>query len=73
MEYKHKRDDCSKIIENYRKKLKTAKQIKEDIPKVKEKIAIEKEMCVADWEFSKGLLKENKKKQKNKNRDDGAR
>ena len=73
MEYKHKRDECSKIIENYRKKLKTAKQIKEDIPKVKEKIAIEKEMCVADWEFSKGLLKENKKKQKNKNRDDGAR
>ena len=36
---------------------------KEDIPKVKEKIAIEKEMCVADWEFSKGLLKEKQEKQ----------
>lgn len=63
VEYKRKRDDCSKVIENYRKKLKTAKQIKEDIPKVKEKIAIEKEMCVADWEFSKGLLKEKQEKQ----------
>lgn len=67
-EYKQERDTCTLLIEKNRKKLKIANHIKQDIPRVKEKIKIEKEMCVADFEFSK-----RKEKQKNKKRDYGAR
>ncbi len=37
-EYKLKRDDCTSILTRYRKYLKTANQIIEDVPKIKEVI-----------------------------------
>lgn len=43
-EYKAKRDECTTTLNKYRKNLKTANWILEDIPKVKEVIKIEKQM-----------------------------
>ena len=43
-EYKAKRDECTTILNKYRKKLKTANWILEDTPKVKEVIKIEQQM-----------------------------
>ena len=40
-EYKEKRNECTTILNKYRKNLKTANYILEDIPKVKEVIKIE--------------------------------
>ena len=42
-EYKSKRNDCTAILKDYRNKLKTANQIIEDNPKIKEVIEIEKQ------------------------------
>ena len=60
-EYKEKRNECTTILNKYRKNLKTANYILEDIPKVKEVIKIERKM--------KRLKKLDitKVKQKNKN------
>ena len=44
-EYKQKRDDCTTILSEYRKKLKIAHYILDDTPKVKEVIKIEKQMA----------------------------
>ena len=43
-EYKEKRDECTTILNRYRKNLKTANYILEDTPKVKKVIKIEKQM-----------------------------
>jgi len=43
-EYKAKWDECTTILNKYRKNLKTANWILEDTPKVKEVIKIEKQM-----------------------------
>ena len=43
-EYKAKRDECTTILNKYRKNLKIANWILEDIPKVKEVIKIEQQM-----------------------------
>lgn len=43
-EYKAKRDECTTILNKYRKNLKTANWILEDTPKVKEVIKIEQQM-----------------------------
>ena len=43
-EYKEKRDECTTILNKYRKKLKTANYILEDTTKVKEVIKIERQM-----------------------------
>ena len=43
-EYKTKRDECTTILNKYRKNLKTANYILEDTPKVKEVIKIEMQM-----------------------------
>ena len=60
-EYKEKRNECTTILNKYRKNLKTANYILEDTPKVKEVIKIERKM--------KRLKKLDitKVKQKNKN------
>ncbi len=44
VEYKQKISDCTTILNRYRKNIKTANYILEDIPKVKEVIKIEKQM-----------------------------
>ena len=43
-EYKTKRDECTTILNKYRKNLKIANWILEDVPKVKEVIKIEQQM-----------------------------
>ena len=43
-EYKTKRDECTNVLNTYRKNLKIANCILEDIPKVKEVIKIERQM-----------------------------
>ena len=43
-EYKTKRDECTTMLNKYRKNLKIANWILEDIPKVKEVIKIEQQM-----------------------------
>ena len=43
-EYKEKRDECTTILNKYRKKLKTANYILEDTTKIKEVIKIERQM-----------------------------
>ena len=43
-QYKTKRDECTTILNKYRKNLKTANYILEDTPKVKEVIKIEQQM-----------------------------
>ena len=52
-EYKTKRDECTNVLNNYRKNLKTANCILEDIPKVKKVVKIEKQMKLQKENISK--------------------
>ena len=51
--YKTKRDECTNILNTYRKNFKTANCILEDIPKVKEVVKIEKQMKLQKENISK--------------------
>ena len=51
--YKTRRDECTNILNTYRKNLKTANSILEDIPKVKEIVKIEKQMKLEQIEVTK--------------------
>ena len=62
-EYKTKRDEYTNVLNTYRKNLKTANCILEDIPKVKEVIKIEKQMKLEQMEVTK-----TKKKNRNLSR-----
>lgn len=62
-EYKTKRDECTTILNKYRKNLKIANYILEDTPKVKEVIKIERHMKMAQEDITK-----TKKKDRNLNR-----
>ena len=62
-EYKAKRDECTNVLNIYRKNLKTANCILEDIPKVKEVVKIEKQMKLEEMKVTK-----TKKKDRNLNR-----
>ena len=62
-DYKTKRDECTNVLNIYRKNLKTANCILEDIPKVKEVIKIEKQMKLEQIEVTK-----TKKKNRNLSR-----
>ena len=62
-DYKTKRDECTNVLNTYRKNLKIAKCILEDIPKVKEVIKIEKQMKLEQMEVTK-----TKKKNRNLSR-----
>ena len=44
IEYKTKRDECTTVLNKYRKNLKIANDILEDIPKIKEVVKIERQM-----------------------------
>ena len=52
-EYKTKRDECTNVLNIYRKNLKTANCILEDIPKVKKVVKIEKQMKIEQMEVTK--------------------
>lgn len=43
-DYKQKRDDCTTVLSEYRKKFKIANYILDDTPRVKEVIKVEKQM-----------------------------
>ena len=62
-EYKAKRDECTNVLNTYRKNLKIANCILEDIPKVKEVVKIEKQMKLEEMKVTK-----TKKKDRNLNR-----
>ncbi len=62
-EYKEKRNECTTILNKYRKNLKTANYILEDTPKVKEVIKIEMQMKNGQEDITK-----TKKKDRNLNR-----
>ena len=62
-EYKTKRDECTTILNKYRKNLKIANYILEDTPKVKEVIKIERQMKRSQEDITK-----TKKKDRNLNR-----
>lgn len=62
-EYKAKRYECTNVLNTYRKNLKTANCILEDIPKVKEVVKIEKQMKLEQIEVTK-----TKKKNRNLSR-----
>lgn len=62
-EYKQKISDCTSILNRYRKNIKTANYILEDISKVKEIVKIEKQMQKEELEDM------SKTKKKNKDRD----
>ena len=57
-EYKTKRDECTTILNKYRKNLKIANYILEDTPKVKKVIRIEKQMKREQNEISKTKKKD---------------
>ena len=61
--YKAKRDEYTNVLNIYRKNLKTANCILEDIPKVKEVVKIEKQMKLEQIEVTK-----TKKKNRNLSR-----
>ena len=63
-ELKAKRDACTQIIEEARAKIKTANWILEDVPMIKEKIKIEKQMRRLNYEQEKEC--KNRKKQKSR-------
>ena len=63
-EYKVKRDNCTTLLKDYRKNLKIANQIIEDVPKIKEVVQIEKQ--TKNEELTQ-------RKEKNKYRDRGGR
>ena len=60
VEYKQKISDCTTILNRYRKNIKTANYILEDIPKVKEVVRIEKQMQKAELEDMSKIKKKNK-------------
>ena len=62
-DYKTKRDECTNVLNIYRKNLKTANCILEDMPKVKEVVKIEKQMKLEQMEVTK-----TKKKNRNLSR-----
>ena len=62
-EYKTKRDEYTNVLNTYRKNLKTANCILEDIPKVKEVVKIERQMKFEQMEVTK-----TKKKNRNLSR-----
>ena len=62
-EYKTKRDECTTMLNKYRKNLKIANYILEDTPKVKEVIKIEMQMKNGQEDIIK-----TKKKDRNLNR-----
>lgn len=62
-EYKEKRNECTTILNKYRKNLKIANYILEDTPKVKEVIKIEMQMKNGQEDITK-----TKKKDRNLNR-----
>ena len=62
-EYKEKRDECTTMLNKYRKNLKIANWILEDTPKVKEVIRIEMQMKNGQEDITK-----TKKKDRNLNR-----
>ena len=57
-EYKSKRDECTTILNKYRKNLKTANWILEDTPKVKEIIRIERQMKNGQEDITKAKKKD---------------
>ena len=57
-EYKTKRDECTTILNKYRKNLKIANYILEDTPKVKEVIKIERQMKRAQEDITKTKKKD---------------
>ena len=57
-EYKTKRDECTTILNKYRKNLKIANYILEDTPKVKEVIKIERHMKMAQEDITKTKKKD---------------
>ena len=57
-EYKAKRDECTTKLNKYRKNLKIANYILEDIPKVKEVIKIETQMKRAQEDITKTKKKD---------------
>ena len=63
-EYKEKRNECTTMLNKYRKNLKTANCILEDTPKVKEVIKIEMQMKASE----KTDITKNKRKVRNLNR-----
>ena len=52
-EYKTKIKDCTTLLATYRRKLKIAKQILEDIPEIKENIQIERKMIKEEVTITK--------------------
>ncbi len=62
-EYKEKRNECTTMLNKYRKKLKIANYILEDTQKVKEVIKIEMQM-----KNEQGDITKTKKKDRNLNR-----
>ena len=57
-EYKIKRDECTTILNKYRKNLKIANWILEDTPKIKEVIKIEQQMKIEQEDITKTRKKE---------------
>lgn len=57
-EYKTKRDECTTILNKYRKNIKTANYILEDTPKVKAVVEIEKQMKKEQEDISKTKKKD---------------
>ena len=57
-EYKTKRDECTTMLNKYRKNLKIANYILEDTPKVKEVIKIETQMKRAQGDITKTKKKD---------------
>lgn len=59
-EYKEKRDECTTILNKYRRNLKTANYILEDTPKVKDVIKIERQMKNGQEDITKTKKKDRK-------------
>ena len=57
-EYKEKRNECTTMLNKYRKNLKIANWILEDTPKVKEVIKIERHMKMAQEDITKTKKKD---------------
>ena len=57
-EYKQKRDECTTMLNKYRKNLKTANWILEDTPKVREVIKIERQMKNGQEDIAKTKKKD---------------
>ena len=57
-EYKEKRNECTTILNKYRKNLKIANYILEDTPKVKEVIQIEMQMKKGQEDITKAKKKD---------------